>query len=125
MPNKNELTLGVMSFLKKKTNEEPNVVIKNIIEKPIIVNNVSLICVVYLDYNNVFCVFYLVNSDITIDKLLANNFTAKARSMTPKNLRKMKMMSLPNHFSIFPTKRITIYAKIKFKTNPAMMLMTE
>ena len=40
MPNKNELTLLEMSFLKKNTNDAPNVVIKNMMEKPIIVNMV-------------------------------------------------------------------------------------
>ena len=43
MPNKNELTLVEMSFLKKKTNDAPNVVIKNMTEKPIIVNMVLFI----------------------------------------------------------------------------------
>jgi hypothetical protein len=42
-PKSIELTLCEMSFLKKNTNDEPNVVIINIIEKPIIVINVLLI----------------------------------------------------------------------------------
>ena len=43
MPNKKELMLCEMSFLKKKTNDAPNVVIRNMIEKPIIVNMVLFI----------------------------------------------------------------------------------
>jgi hypothetical protein len=42
-PNNNELTLCEISFLKKNTNDEPNVVIRNIIEKPIVVINVLFI----------------------------------------------------------------------------------
>lgn len=37
MPNKNELVFFDMSFLKKKTNDDPNAVIRNIMQKPIIV----------------------------------------------------------------------------------------
>lgn len=40
IPNKNELTLFEMSFLKKNTNDEPNVVIINIMLNPRIVVNV-------------------------------------------------------------------------------------
>jgi hypothetical protein len=42
-PKSIELTLCEISFLKKKTKDDPNVVIRNIIEKPIIVINVLLI----------------------------------------------------------------------------------
>lgn len=42
-PKSKELTLCEISFLKKNTNDEPNVVIRNIIEKPIIVIKVLFI----------------------------------------------------------------------------------
>ena len=42
-PKSIELTLCEMSFLKKKTNDEPNVVIINMIEKPIMVIKVLFI----------------------------------------------------------------------------------
>ena len=70
--------------------------------------NLFSVIIVNCKYCKLSIVNYLANSAITIERLLANNFTAKANKMTPKNLRKMKMMSLPNHFSILPTKRITI-----------------
>ena len=43
IPNRNEFILCEISFLKKKTKDEPNVVIKKIIEKPIIVKIVLFI----------------------------------------------------------------------------------
>ena len=42
-PNSMELTLFEISFLKKKTNDDPKVVIMNMIEKPIMVINVLFI----------------------------------------------------------------------------------
>ena len=65
------------------------------------------------------------SSEITTVRLLANSLTANANKMTPKNLRKMKMMSLPNHFSILPTNLITTNANIRFKISPIIMLTTE
>ena len=112
-PKSSELTFCEMSLLKKKTNDEPNVVIKNIMANPIIVTNVLFIS------------DYFAKLSITMVKLLANNFTANANRMTPKNFLKIKMMSLPSHFSILPTKRMTIYANVKFKIKPNMMLITE
>ena len=44
-PKSMELTLCEMSFLKKKTNDDPNVVIMNMMEKPIMVIKVLFILI--------------------------------------------------------------------------------
>lgn len=124
-PKNKELILCEISFLKKNTKDEPNVVIKNMIEKPIIIINVLFISKLIDTYTYRLVDFYFANSAMTTVKLLANNLTANANKMTPKNLRKIKIMSFPNHFSILPTKRMTIYAKVRFRNKPNIMLITE
>ena len=93
-----------------------------IIEKPIIVIKILFIFKL-IDAQTY--EFYLANSSITIVRLLANNLTANANKMTPKNLRKIKIISFPSHLSILPTKRITIYASTRFKIKPNIILTTE
>ena len=51
IPNKNELMLCEMSFLKKNTNDAPNVVIRNMMENPIMV--IKMLFIVYLIIINI------------------------------------------------------------------------
>lgn len=57
-------------------------------------------------------------------RLLAKSFTAIANNMTPKNLRIMNIISLPNIFSILVMEDKTMKAKIMLINSPIMMLIT-
>ena len=57
-------------------------------------------------------------------RLLAKSFTAIANNMTPKNLRIMNIISLPNIFSILVMEDKTMKAKIMLINSPIVMLIT-
>ena len=67
---------------------------------------------------------YYLNEAITVTRLSTNIFTAKAKSITPKNFRKINMVAFPRTLSILSIEANTINANSTLRTKAIIMFIT-